>query len=238
MARRDDLFAIARFTTTKGENRTLKDYVAGLRENQTAIYYITAEDAAKAKASPQIEGYRARDIEVLLLADPIDAFWVRTALGFDGKPFKSVTQGAADLDAIPVGEGASKDEPDRAATATLAAALKQTLGEAVKDVRLSQRLTDSPVCLVAGDEAMDRTLERLLARQGAPGVKASAPILEINAGHALIRQLAWSAKKGVSPELGDAAHLLLDMARVLDGETVSDPAAFAQRLGSVMQKGL
>jgi molecular chaperone HtpG len=85
---------------------------------------------------------------------------------------------------------------------------------------------------------MDRTLERLLTRQGAPGVKASAPILEINAGHALIRQLAGSAKKGVSAELGDAAHLLLDMARVLDGETVSDPAAFAQRLGTVMQKGL
>ena len=93
MERRDQLFEIARFRTSKRDVVALKDYVAGLKPNQTAIYYLTAEDAAKAAASPQLEGYKARDVEVLLLTDPVDSFWVRTALGFDGKPFKSVTPG-------------------------------------------------------------------------------------------------------------------------------------------------
>ena len=176
---------------------------------------------------------------MLLLSDPVDAFWVRTALGFDGKPFQSVTQGAADLDRHPAPRRRRRqDDAGPRGDRDARRRLKQTLGDAVQDVRRSQRLTDSPVCLVAGDEGMDRTLERLLARQGAAGMKASAPILEINAGHALIRQLAESATKGASPELGDAAHLLFDMARVLDGETVPDPTAFTQRLGAVMQKGL
>ena len=104
--RRDQLFEVARFNSTKRESITLKDYIADLKENQTAIYYLTAEDANKAKSSPQLEGYKARDVEVLLLTDPVDSFWVRTALGFDGKPFKSVAQGTADLDLIK-----AKDEP-------------------------------------------------------------------------------------------------------------------------------
>src|SRR5690606_29934783 len=94
--RRDELFEIVRFATTAtkdGELRSLKDYVANLRPNQTAIYYVTAEDAVKAQAAPQLEGFRARGIEVLLLTDPVDNFWTRTALGFDGKPFRSITQG-------------------------------------------------------------------------------------------------------------------------------------------------
>ena len=106
--RRDALFKIARFATTThpAGDRTLADYVAALRENQTAIYYLTGDDAKRLAASPQLEGFRARDVEVLLLADPVDAFWVSSAVGFDGKPFKSVSQGAADIKAIPLKEGA------------------------------------------------------------------------------------------------------------------------------------
>ena len=141
MERRDQLFEIARFRTTKRDSVTLKEYVADLKPNQTAIYYLTAEEAAKAAASPQLEGYKARDIEVLLLTDPVDGFWVRMALGFDGKPFKSITQGAADLDQIPVVEEPAAGEADDAATGTLIALIKQTLGDQVKDVRKSARLT-------------------------------------------------------------------------------------------------
>jgi molecular chaperone HtpG len=235
MERREQLFEIARFRSSKGENISLRDYVAGLKENQTAIYYITAEDAAKAAASPQLEGYKARDVEVLLLTDPVDSFWVRTALGFDGKPFKSITQGVADLDAIkPAAEKAAPAEAD-GETITLVAALKEALGDKVKEVRVSKRLTDSAVCLVA-DGMMDRTLEKLLSRQQDSGVTLSAPVLEINPSHGLIKALAAQVTEKGATSVVDAAYLLLDQAQVLEGEPVADPAAFARRMAEVMQK--
>jgi molecular chaperone HtpG len=235
MERRDQLFEIARFRSTKADSVTLKDYIAGLQENQTAIYYLAGEDATKAAASPQLEGYRARDVEVLLLTDPVDSFWVRTATGFDGKPFKSVTQGAADLDLIKVKDEARPEGADDVAAAILIAAMKQALGERVKDVRVSKRLTGSAVCLVA-DGAMDRTLEKLLSRQKDSGVGISAPILEINAAHPLISGLARSVKDKGASSVGEAAELLLDQAFILEGEPVADPAGFARRMASVMTR--
>ncbi len=235
MERRDQLYEIARFKTTKGDWVSLKDYIAGLKENQTAIYYLAAEDAAKAKSSPQLEGYKARDVEVLLLTDPVDSFWVRTALGFDGKPFKSVTQGAADLDLIALKADASPPAADDAASAALIAAVKQALGERVKDVRSSKRLTESAVCLV-NDSEMDRTLEKLLSRQKDSGVAVSSPILEINTGHALIKALSASVTAKGAGSVIDAAELLLDQAFILEGEQVPDPASFAKRLSDVLAK--
>ena len=235
MERRDQLYELVRFTTTRGERVSLKDYVARLRENQTAIYYLTAEDVAKAKASPQLEGYRARDIEVLLLTDPVDSFWVRTALGFDGKPFKSVTQGSADLDAIALKDEPKTDAAEDAATGVLTAALKQALGDRVKDVRSSKRLTESAVCIV-NDSMMDRTLEKLLSRQKDSGVSVSAPILEVNPGHPLIKALAALAKAKGASAVEDAAQLLLDQAFIIEGEQVPDPTGFAKRLADVMAK--
>jgi len=235
MERRDQLFEITRFKSTKRDWVSLKDYVAGLKENQTAIYYLTAEDAAKAAASPQLEGYKARDVEVLLLTDPVDSFWVRTALGFEGKPFKSVTQGAADLDAIALKDEAKPQAVDDATTATLIAALKQALGDKVQDVRSSKRLTDSAVCLV-NDGMMDRTLEKLLSRQKDSGVSVSAPILEINAGHPMIAALAKSVTDKGADSVADAAQLLLDQAFIIEGEQVPDPAGFAKRMADVMAK--
>lgn len=235
MERRDQLYELVRFKSTKGDWVSLKDYVANLRENQTAIYYLTAEDLAKAKASPQLEGYKARDVEVLLLTDPVDSFWVRTALGYEGKPFKSVTQGAADLDLIKATEEAKPDAAEDAATAVLAAALKQALGDRVKEVRASKRLTTSAVCIV-NDSMMDRTLERLLARQKDSGVAVSAPILEINPGHPLIKALSALVKAKGAAAVEDAAALLLDQAFIIEGEQVPDPTQFARRLADVMAK--
>jgi len=239
MERRDQIYEIARFDTTKGNMVSLKDYVGRLKPQQTAIYYLSVEDQGKVRSSPQLEGYAARDIEVLLLTDPVDSFWVRTSLGFDGKPFKSVTQGAADLDALPLAGGSKRSEPDNAKIATLIAAMKQTLGTEVKDVRVSERLTESAVCLVADTMGLDRTLEKLLSRQGASGIMPSAAILEINAAHPLIVALAERVKaKGVTSELEEAARLLLDEARILEGETLSDAKAFANRLTALMSKAL
>jgi molecular chaperone HtpG len=235
MERRDQLFEIVRFRSTKGEWVSLRDYVEGLQENQTAIYYLTGDDAVKAMASPQLEGYKARDVEVLLLTDPVDSFWVRTAVGFDGKPFKSVTQGTADLDLITLKDEAKAPVADDAATVTLITAVKQALGARVSDVRSSKRLTDSAVCLV-NDGMMDRTLEKLLSQQKDSGVSVSAPILEINPGHPLIVALARSVTEKGAASVDDAAQLLLDQAFISEGEQVPDPAGFARRLADMMAK--
>ena len=235
MERRDQLYELVRFRSTTGDFVSLKDYVARLKENQTAIYYLTAEDVAKAEASPQLEGYKARGIEVLLLTDPVDSFWVRTALGYEGKPFKSVTQGSADLDNIALKDEAKPEPVDDASAAVLVAALKQALGEKVKDVRASKRLTESAVCIV-NDSTMDRTLERLLSRQKDSGISVSAPILEINPSHALIKALGEQVKTKGAGSVTDAAELLLDQAFIIEGEQVPDPTAFARRLADVMAK--
>lgn len=235
--RRSSLFDVARFKSSARDWITLKDYVAGLKENQTAIYYITAEDIAKAEASPQLEGYKARNIEVLLLTDPVDSFWVRTVMEFEGKPFKSVTQGASDLEAIKPADAKPEDKKTDTKTETLIAALKQALGDKVQDVRLSSRLTDSAVCLV-NDSMMDRNLERLLSRQKDSGVSVSAPVLEINAQHALIKGLVTLVEAKGADAVSDAAFLLLDQAHILEGEPVADPAGFARRLAIVMGKAL
>jgi molecular chaperone HtpG len=237
MERRDQLFEIVRFRTTSSDAETvsLKDYVSRLKPNQTAIYYLTGEDAGKAAMSPQLEGYRARGVEVLLLTDPVDSFWVRTALGFDGKPFRSVTQGAADLESIPLTDECKDEACDDSAIATLIAAMKQALGNAVKEVRRSKRLTESPVCLVAGDEGLDRTLEKLLARQKTTGVEVSAAILEINPRHPLIVALAGKAKAGGAiAEVEEATRLLFDQAHILDGDLPADPQGFARRMTKLM----
>ena len=240
MERRDQLFDIVRFRSTRsdGETVSLKDYVERLKENQTAIYYLTGEDAARAARNPKLEGYRARDVEVLLLTDPVDSFWVRTAMGFDGKPFRSVEEGAEDLAKIATTEVETVEtEEDPAAFGTLIAALKQALGEEVKDVVKSARLTSSPVCLGSDKAGLDRTLEKLLSRQHDTGVTVSAPVLEVNAAHPLIKALAQRAKSGgASEELADAAHLLLDQAHILEGEAPADSEGHARRIARLMEQ--
>jgi len=239
--RRDALFKMARFaTSTHAEGgRTLADYVGALRENQTAIYYLTGEDAKRLAASPQLEGFAARGVEVLLLADPVDAFWVSTSAGYDGKPFKSVTQGAADIKAIPLVEGAKPQPGDTpAAVATLFAFFKQTLGDQIEEVRASDRLTDSIACLVAPEFGPDRQLEKMLASHGRLGARAK-PILEVNAGHPLIASLARRLPVDADKSLvEDAAWLVFDEARLLEGEAPSDALAFAARLRRILEKAL
>jgi molecular chaperone HtpG len=237
--RRDDLFALARFrSAASGEGwTTLADYVKALKENQTAIYYVLADSREAALASPHIEGYRARGLDVLLLTDPVDAFWVRTAIGFEGKPFKSVTQGAADLDAIALPDEPGKDEaaPRMADVATLAARLKEALGPAVSEVRASSRLATSAVCLVSPEFGPDKQFEKIIARSDGKSA-GSAPVLEINPRNGLIEALSAQLKAGKGEGLDDAAWLLLGQAKILDGEPPENPGDFAQRLGRLMEK--
>lgn len=238
--RREQLLGLSRFKTTASGSgwRSIRDYVGSLKENQTAIYYITGSDLRRLETSPQLEGYRARGIEVLLLPDPIDSFWVSAGLDHQGKPFKSVTQGAADLALIPQLETKSAADPNASESVTrFIASTKATLGELVSDVRASERLTESAVCLIAPESGMDRQLERLLARSGQSSSSAAKPILEVNPQHDLILALSQLAEDE-KPLQVDAAHLLFDEARILDGELPADAQAFSQRLGRVMRRCL
>ncbi len=236
--RRDELFKVVRFkTTTSGDGwRSLADVVKDFKENQTAIYYVLGEDEKQVLASPHLEGYAARGLEVLILTDPVDAFWVRTALGFEGKPFKSVTQGEADLDAVkPTTE--DKTEKPGVEVAGLVATLKEVLKDDVADVRTSARLATSPVCLVASDFGLDRMTEKLVARQEGKAALGK-PVLELNAGHSLIKALAAKAAAGDTAAVTAAAPILVGQARILDGEAPSDPAAFAASVAALLEKSL
>ena len=238
--RRDGLYKIARFVTTAhpAGDRTLAQYVASLRENQTAIYYLTGDEPKRLAASPQLEGFRARGVEVLLLADPVDAFWVSTAAGYEGKPFKSVSQGAADIKSIALVEGEKPPAEATGEVATLFAFFKQTLENEVAEVRASDRLTDSVACLIAPEFAPDRQLEKMLAAHGRLAERAK-PILEVNPTHPLTTALAGRFVAGKDrPLIEDAAWLMLDEARLLEGANVEDPPAFAARLRRVLEKAL
>ena len=238
---RDELLKLLRFRTTAGEELvSLEQYVARMKEGQDAIYTISGDDIDTLLRSPQLEGFKAKGVEVLLLTDPVDEFWMPSVGVYDGKPFKSVTRGGADLGKI---KGAEPEKPEEKAPegelTDLLALLKLTLSDAVKDVRKSERLTDSAVCLVADDNDMDMHLERLLKQHKQLSGEVGKRILEINPSHALIKRLAERAKgSGATDALEDAAWLLLDQARIVEGEPLPDPAAFARRLASAMEKGL
>jgi len=237
---RDAILELARFRSTAGDGLiALDDYVGRMKPGQEAIYTITGDTLEAVSKSPQLEGFRARGLEVLLMTDPVDEFWTQGVSEYKKKPFKSVTRGAADLDKIvPEDKKDGAAEKPEGEVASLIALLKLTLGEAVKDVRASKRLTDSAVCLVADEHDIDMHLERLLRQhRQAPG--DSKRILEINPRHALIARLVELAgKDGATAALGDFAWLLLDQARILEGEPLPDPAAFAKRLSAVLARGL
>ncbi len=241
---RESLLELARFrSTTRDGLVSLADYVKEMKPGQEAIFTITGDDPEALAKSPQLEGFAAKGIEVLLLSDPVDDFWLSTVPDYDGKPFKSVTRGGVDLEKIgEEGEkkegGEEKQDAADPAIDSLIAFVKLTLKDAVKDVRASKRLTSSPVCLVADDGDLDMHLERLLKQQHQLD-HTSSRILEVNPGHALVKALAGQVGKDGSGQLvEDAAWLLLDQARIIEGEPLPDAAAFSQRLSKLVEKGL
>ncbi|MAD38133.1 molecular chaperone HtpG [Tistrella sp.] len=250
---RDRLLGLARFRSTAVDGWTsLADYVARMKPEQKAIYVMVGDSVEAARVSPQLEGFKARGLEVLLLGDPIDGFWTMIAPDFDGKPIRAVGRVADDeLAAFPKVDADGKAAPetkDEAAEgeagidgAALADLIGRALGDRVRAVRPSARLVDSPACLAAGSDGPDPALERLLARSGRGG-PVRAPILEINPDHALLKAL-----KGLAAEAGEdaaaraaalaePAELLLDQARLAEGEAPADPAAFARRLAQLMTR--
>jgi molecular chaperone HtpG len=235
--RREKLLALSRFTSTSGERRSLKQYVGDLKPNQTEIYFLVGDSIERLKSNPRLEAATARGVEVLLLTDPVDAFWTSARLEFEGKPLKSLSQGDLDFDLIPLTDDnkeQDKDEKPAADEASTIAVIKASLGDRVTDVKASTRLTTSASCLVAGSHGPDRELERILSQQ-ARGAR-SKPILEINLRHPLVAAIASAASDKAKSD--DLSLLLLEQAQILDGELPEDPAAFTARLNRLVLQGV
>ena len=242
---RERLLELCRARSTAGDGLvSLGEYVERMKDGQDAIYYITGDSLEAVARSPQLEAFRAKGVEVLLLCDPVDEFWLPQVNTYGDKPFKSVTQGGVDLSAIADDEKSDADKPAEAEAApddqidALIALFKLTLEDEVKDVRVTSRLTDSPCCLVADDGDMDMHLARLMKQH--QGFSAGAKrVFEINPKHPLVKALAVRVgKDGAADELSDAAWLLLDQARIVEGEQLPDQAAFAKRLSRIIERGL
>ena len=240
--RRERLLLLSRFTSSASDQlRSLKEYAENLKPNQTEIYYLLGDNVDQLKSNPVLEAARARGLEVLFLTDHVDAFWTTVQLDYEGKPLKSLSQGDVNFDLVPLLDetsdaAAGEQEANAVDDAVVLAAVKATLEERVSDVRASKRLTDSPACLVADQRGPDRRLERILA----PGnqVPASLPILELNMKHRLVRAIADAKTSGKEGDVTDLASLLFDQAQILDGEIPKDPAAFAERLNRLIERGL
>ncbi|GJD79293.1 molecular chaperone HtpG [Methylobacterium gregans] len=222
--RRTEIAPLLRFRSSSVDGWTsLPDYVVRMKDGQEAIYYLVADDAEALGSSPQLEGFRVRGLEVLLLSDHVDAFWPEALARFADKPLRSVTQGGLDLSKFPIA-----DEPSEppAGIDALVTAIKAALGPDVADVRTTDRLVESAVVLSAGT-GPDLQMQRLLRRAGRNGGQA---VLEINPRHPLIRALA----EGPAEAVPAAAGTLLDLARIQDGDIPRDPVAFARTITAAL----
>ncbi len=232
-ANKEQIARLLRFSSTHNEddaqNVALADYVERMSEGQEAIYYITADSYAAAKSSPHLEIFRKKGIEVLLLHERVDE-WLTSALTeFDGKPLKSVTKGELDLGELDSEEEKKAKEEQAEALKPLLERVQSSLGEQVKEVRITHRLTDSPACLVTGEDEMSANLDRILKSvgQAGPGVK---PILELNPEHPLVKKL--DGEEGA--RFDDLSSVLFDQALLAEGGTLEDPASFVGKLNRML----
>jgi molecular chaperone HtpG len=223
---RSEVASLLRFRSSTQDGWTsLPDYVSRMQEGQDTIYYLSGDRAEALKASPQLEGFRAKGTEVLLMADSIDAFWPERLDSFEGKKLRSVTQSAADL-------GKDEDQPDVSA---LLLAMKQALGDQVADVRATARLTDSAVVLATDGRGPDLQMQRMMRRAGRAMMPAK-PVLEVNPRHKLIETLA--GKLDNTALIETAAATLMDLAQVQEGDLPGDASGFAKRVTSLLAGSL
>jgi len=233
-ANRDRIAKLLRFASTRDgsdvQNVSLADYVGRMKEGQEAIYYITADGFAAARNSPHLEIFRKLGVEVLLMYDRIDEWVVSMLTEFDGKPLHSVTKGDLDLSKL----GGQAPKPEEAAAAAEHKPLLERIQSALKDrasaVRTTERLTDSPACLIADEHGLSMNLERILKAAGQP-VPGSKPILEINVAHPIVKRLKEETDE---TRFTDWSHILFDQATLAEGGQLEDPATFVKRLNELM----
>jgi len=244
LERKDTLLELARFSNNENDDLiSLEDYVNAMDKNQKDIYYIAADTKSQALSSPHLEGFKSKGIKVLVMADPIDQFWLSMAGQFKEKNFVSITQGEIDLDNIksdkkdPKNKDTKKDDVDKKFT-NLIAHLKASLGQNVKDIRLTSKLTDSPACLVADKGDMDVAMENLM-KQRDPNYQGAPRILEINPEHALVEKMnKLLSDKKHNKLVDDAGTLLFEQARMMEGKLPSDPTKFAKIMNNFLVKGV
>ncbi|MFP4463725.1 MAG: molecular chaperone HtpG [Alphaproteobacteria bacterium] len=245
---RPALLKVCRFYSSHDDGQTLTtlaDYVERMKPSQNKIYYLSGESLDNIKNSPQLEGFKSRGVEVLFFTDTIDDFWLQSVLDYKDIPFQSITKGDVDFDSLDQDKAdttntekdKSKEEEKQGDenTSALITKMQELLQEKVHNVRKSKRLTSSAVCLVAPDSGVDMYMERVL-RLHQKYETNTKPVLEINPDHALIRKMAQLLEKG--EDISDATWMLLDQAKIIQGEPIDDPNTFAQRMSDFMNKAL
>jgi len=227
--RKDSILEISLFKNSKSSKLiTLNEYIESMGKKQKDIYFMTGDNYENIINNPSLEGYKSRDINVLILDDPVDSFWTSSTPSYLEKNFKSVTRGADDLEKI---DGEKKDNKENKSTEPLINLLKEKLKDKVKDVRVSSRLTDSAVCLVSDEGAMDPQLEKILQQHNQLNQGLSLKVMEINPNHKLIKKLSKMSKdKNKIGEVENISILLYEQSKILDGEKPSDPIEFSKKL--------
>ncbi len=233
-ANRERIAKLLRFASTQAdveeEDVGLADYVGRMKEGQEKIYYVSADSFAAAKHSPHLEIFRKKGIEVLLLHDRVDEWLVSHLTEFEGKTLQSVAKGELDLGSLEDAQEKSEQQQEADEFKDLVSKVKEALGDRVKEVRITHRLTSSPACLVVEQHEMGANLERMLKAAGQP-VSATKPILEINPHHPIVARI--KAEEGAS-RFSDWSHLLFDQALLSEGGQLEDPAGFVARLNGLM----
>ena len=227
--RKDSILEISLFKNSKSSKLiSLNEYIESMGKKQKDIYFMTGDNYENIINNPSLEGYKSRDINVLILDDPVDSFWTSSTPSYLEKNFKSVTRGTDDLEKI---DGEKKDNKENKSTEPLINLLKEKLKDKVKDVRISSRLTDSAVCLVSDEGAMDPQLEKILQQHNQLNQGLSLKVMEINPNHKLIKKLSKMSKdKNKIGEVENISILLYEQSKILDGEKPSDPIEFSKKL--------
>ena len=234
---RAKILEISLFASTRSEGMvTLAEYVEGFAEGQDVIYYLSAESTELAMRSPHLESFQAKGIDVLLLTDPIDDFWLANTTEFDGRAFQSITRGEVDISEVGNSTSDGK-EPEIVLSDSFVAKIRQALGETVADVRGSSNLETSLSRLVSDENGMDPQMERMM-RMHNPDFKGGAKILEVNAKHPLIKAFNSKMETGDFDGSEHFASLIHDSALVSEGEPIADPRGFSERIVAVMEKAL
>ena len=236
---REKILKISRFRSSKSEGLiSLSEYIERMADGQDEIYTLSAESVTQAEMSPHLEGFKAKDIEVIYLTDPVDEFWMPLVGTFEDKAFSSITKGGVNLDKFASETSEDDGEDEVASIEMLIEAMKDNLGAAVADIRISKTLTDSPACLVADENGMDLQMQRLM-RQHDPNFKEPPRILELNPQHELVKSLNQLAREGNQDELvDDASHLLFEQSLILEGKAPENLGAFSARMTRLMTRGV
>lgn len=236
---RDEVAELCRFQTTAGNNLvSFAEYISRMKEGQENIYYLTGTDIDALRVNPQLEGFTARGIEVLLLTDPIDEFWVQTFNEYKGKKIVSVMHARSDIDAVKLTEEKQESALDKKQSDALIQRVKEVLNDRVGNVQMTDRLTKSPVALITPEGQMSLNLERLMKAHGQATAFDSTRILEINQRHPIIRRLAESVEQTEKADIvADGIRILFDQALIAAGEPIRDPAGFSERIERFLMTG-